>query len=208
VKLDATKNWWGNLSGPYNSTTNPLGTGNPVSDNVDFCPWFYTDNTTETGELFGPCIDDEKPVIESVTYSKNSTSITEQGTATHPVYVKSVTDLSYNISFSDDLKLGKHVFVIYQENPEIPGTPYWVGNGGTAYCSFTGTTNTFALEGKNDSLSNVSFNNCATGLPEGRYVVVNRVYDAVGKFSESYDLTFVVDNTPLLNRQVYIEKID
>jgi len=186
-KLDATNNWWG--------TTTQEDIEALISGDVEFCPWFYTNNTTETGELFGPCIDHEKPVIKSVTYLKNSTPITVQGTGSDPVYVKSVSELSYNASFSDDLKLGKHVFVIYQENPESPGTPYWVGNGGTAYCSFTGTTNTFALGGKNDSLSNVSFENCTTELPEGRYVVVNRVYDAVGKFSESYDLTFVVDTT-------------
>jgi len=36
--LDATNNWWGNASGPYH-TDNPEGTGDAVSDNVDFDPW-------------------------------------------------------------------------------------------------------------------------------------------------------------------------
>lgn len=37
--VDATENWWGSDSGPYQSELNPQGTGNPVSDNVDFIPW-------------------------------------------------------------------------------------------------------------------------------------------------------------------------
>jgi parallel beta-helix repeat protein len=37
--MDATNNWWGSASGPYHATLNPSGTGNQVSDNVDFTPW-------------------------------------------------------------------------------------------------------------------------------------------------------------------------
>ncbi len=37
--LDATGNWWGDASGPYNATSNPAGTGVPVSDFVLFEPY-------------------------------------------------------------------------------------------------------------------------------------------------------------------------
>lgn len=37
--VDAVNNWWGDSSGPFNAAQNPEGTGNPVSDNVDFVPW-------------------------------------------------------------------------------------------------------------------------------------------------------------------------
>ncbi len=37
--LNATNNWWGNVSGPYNEATNVGGTANAVSDNVDYRPW-------------------------------------------------------------------------------------------------------------------------------------------------------------------------
>ena len=40
--LDAELNWWGHASGPYHPTLNPSGTGDPVSDNVDFDPWLGT----------------------------------------------------------------------------------------------------------------------------------------------------------------------
>lgn len=37
--IDARSNWWGSTSGPYHPVLNPLGTGDTVSDNVDFTPW-------------------------------------------------------------------------------------------------------------------------------------------------------------------------
>ena len=41
--VDATANWWGDASGPYNANTNPSATGNSVSDNVDYSPWWGAD---------------------------------------------------------------------------------------------------------------------------------------------------------------------
>ena len=35
-EVNATGNWWGDPSGPFNLTSNPGGLGNPVSDFVDF----------------------------------------------------------------------------------------------------------------------------------------------------------------------------
>lgn len=37
--INAVNNWWGDSSGPYHPAENPDGTGNPVSDNVDFIPF-------------------------------------------------------------------------------------------------------------------------------------------------------------------------
>ncbi len=39
VRVDAVYNWWGDPSGPYHATENPAGTGDRVSDHVDFAPW-------------------------------------------------------------------------------------------------------------------------------------------------------------------------
>ena len=38
-KIDAGYNWWGDKTGPYHPTLNPLGQGDRVSDNVIFQPW-------------------------------------------------------------------------------------------------------------------------------------------------------------------------
>ncbi|MFC1996640.1 right-handed parallel beta-helix repeat-containing protein [Chloroflexota bacterium] len=37
--IDATNHFWGSPSGPYHPVTNPSGTGNGVSDGVNFVPW-------------------------------------------------------------------------------------------------------------------------------------------------------------------------
>ena len=37
--MNADHNWWGSYCGPYNTTTNPGGAGNAVSDNVTYQPW-------------------------------------------------------------------------------------------------------------------------------------------------------------------------
>jgi hypothetical protein len=37
--FDATDNWWGSITGPYESQSNPEGKGNRVSSNIDFIPW-------------------------------------------------------------------------------------------------------------------------------------------------------------------------
>jgi len=39
VSLNAENNWWNNASGPTDATKNPLGTGDAVSDKVDYIPW-------------------------------------------------------------------------------------------------------------------------------------------------------------------------
>lgn len=43
-ELDATKNYWGDATGPTHAD-NPSGAGAPISDNVDFTPWWATATT-------------------------------------------------------------------------------------------------------------------------------------------------------------------
>ena len=49
-KFDAKKNWWGSNTGPYHASLNPSGTGDDVSDNVDFIPWLTLDMTLNSPE--------------------------------------------------------------------------------------------------------------------------------------------------------------
>ncbi|MCX6273375.1 MAG: right-handed parallel beta-helix repeat-containing protein, partial [Bacteroidetes bacterium] len=43
--INAVQNWWGAASGPYNTPNNTCGTGNSVTANINFMPWW----TTSTG---------------------------------------------------------------------------------------------------------------------------------------------------------------
>ena len=44
--VDATNNWWGDVTGPQHAT-NPTGAGDTVSGNVDFTPWLESDPTID-----------------------------------------------------------------------------------------------------------------------------------------------------------------
>ena|GEM_PF-1779193 len=44
--IDATNNWWGDISGPKQTTTNPGGLGDEVSDNVNYEPWLTREFAT------------------------------------------------------------------------------------------------------------------------------------------------------------------
>jgi len=70
--LDATNNWWGNITGPYHPIDNPVGTGGNVSDNVTFWPWYEFD-----GYSIRPTVEYEVgyPNSENGQFVKSSTSI-------------------------------------------------------------------------------------------------------------------------------------
>ena len=39
AEFNATNNWWGHITGPYNATDNPDGMGDPIWGNATFWPW-------------------------------------------------------------------------------------------------------------------------------------------------------------------------
>lgn len=45
--VNAVNNWWGDSSGPFHPALNPGGTGDAVSDNIDFIPWCVLPPTIE-----------------------------------------------------------------------------------------------------------------------------------------------------------------
>ena len=45
--VDATRNWWGDPTGPYHYALNTGGLGNAVSDGVNFSPWLNYDPSVE-----------------------------------------------------------------------------------------------------------------------------------------------------------------
>ena len=73
--VDATNNWWGDASGPSGEG---LGTGDAVSDNVDFMPWLIEEDGAETTETdTGTGVDAEASTTDvSATATGGSASTT------------------------------------------------------------------------------------------------------------------------------------
>jgi nitrous oxidase accessory protein len=64
--LDATYNWWGSYTGPTNPS-NPDGTGDIISDRVDFDPWLgYTTHITLFGEEISYIIDKNGEMLQKM----------------------------------------------------------------------------------------------------------------------------------------------
>jgi hypothetical protein len=77
--VDASPNWWGHISGPYNTPANLCGQGNAVIGNVTFDPWYST--------LGGPALvgfpaitTSSIPIINTVT----NTPVVISETVTYP----------------------------------------------------------------------------------------------------------------------------
>lgn len=80
-------NYWGSNLGPYHPSLNPTGTGDPVSDNVDFIPWTTTSGTLPiknvSGNITGVTTwsaDTVYVVTSSVTIPNGSSLTLEPGT--------------------------------------------------------------------------------------------------------------------------------
>jgi hypothetical protein len=50
---DGTMNWWGDASGPHHPSANPYGTGDEVSDDIDFDPWLGAENLVSVAPAYG-----------------------------------------------------------------------------------------------------------------------------------------------------------
>lgn len=86
--VDATNNWWGNNSGPFNSALNHQGTGDSVSDNVDFIPWL-----TRT-----PIIRILKCLIREVNLEKHTVTRARNGAAIMNLFIKVLGDVYISIN--------------------------------------------------------------------------------------------------------------
>ncbi len=83
-EVNATKNWWGNASGPSHAKTNPDGKGNAVSNNVEYNPWYIDSGRTTLSNK-----------IAQITVTASPSSISADGTSTSTI-TATVKDASEN----------------------------------------------------------------------------------------------------------------
>jgi len=95
--VNATYNYWASPSGPYHPTLNPNGTGDDVSDNVNFIPWLTTpvkggtEEEIATGENEIDAIDEADTSLEINTTTNNTVRVIsyEESPVEEPNVVKS-----------------------------------------------------------------------------------------------------------------------
>jgi len=155
VTLDATNNWWGDASGPNDPTgtnevppctTDPTteknadGTGDKVSDNVDYCPWLilpYGQVATATGAGIAS-FSTSDGIIEDLTAVAEGTL----PTAGKPDVAFPLGFFSFRIT---GLAIGQTVVVTITLPSAMPvGTQYW------KYHEPEGWINVTSLLGDND----------------------------------------------------------
>ncbi|MBI3848061.1 MAG: HYR domain-containing protein, partial [Planctomycetes bacterium] len=98
--VDATNNWWGDPSGPFNATNNPGGLGNEVTDDVDFAPVLSqptlvitcpSDASAECTSPAGAAVTYGSPFASSLCDASPSTSCTPVSGSTFPIGSTTVT---------------------------------------------------------------------------------------------------------------------
>jgi len=95
--VDAPYNYWGSPSGPYHPTLSPNGTGNNVSDNVNFTPWLTapvkggTEESLEEGENEVDAVDEADTSLEINATNNNTIRVIsyEEAPVEEPNVVKS-----------------------------------------------------------------------------------------------------------------------
>ncbi len=83
TSVDATNNWWGSSSGPYNASTNANGTGAPVTANVTYSLWCSNSSCTTPPPPPSPTTPPPPPSGAVSSSSGSADSSTGTATATN-----------------------------------------------------------------------------------------------------------------------------
>jgi len=107
--VDAARNWWGDNSGPYHESLNPIGSGDEVSDNVEFEPWLESELVAARTET----------VAYGTVDAKNMTDIEVMVTGTATVTVARYDDNPGGVAATDFTALGKYIDVYVPSVSEV-----------------------------------------------------------------------------------------
>ena len=117
VTIEAANCWWGNDTGPYHADTNPGGSGNKVSNYVNFSPWMNYPYSPE-------------PVVVQLTAYQ--WVVPRGGTYDFKETM---------VNTSDNDETFEHRFVVYDDDGEVfhtfPPRPYSLSGGEVAVSLYT-----------------------------------------------------------------------
>jgi parallel beta-helix repeat protein len=129
--FDATRNWWGAATGPYNATTNPGVTanmGDAVSSNVDYSPWLYQPQE-EVVPTKKPSYAQSVILDNTGAYGWNtfSTPIFLDGSADTWAELYNLTSLAYSVAYRFDLATQNFVNLTTTDTYAInPGEGFFI----------------------------------------------------------------------------------
>ena len=107
--VDATYNWWGDISGPYHETKNPDGKGNKVSDYVNFEPYMES----------SPTVPDD-----TTTFRGNSYKVITQGMSWHDAKSHAESLGGHLVTISDE---EENTFVADLAGEKGVSREFWIG---------------------------------------------------------------------------------
>ncbi|MCG2690654.1 right-handed parallel beta-helix repeat-containing protein, partial [Candidatus Parcubacteria bacterium] len=109
-KINATQNWWNNETGPTHATLNPHGTGDAVSANVNYRPWYTAlnedgtfpslDSTAPTATLTGTPVSGSRTNVTTT-----SLTVGPSGDAVYYKFKYKLNSEKYNQE-SDEISVG------------------------------------------------------------------------------------------------------
>lgn len=114
-EFNATKNYWGHDTGPYHNVSNPLGSGDNVSDHVAFIPWLSSISTEDLKPLAFIISISPNPGRVGDTFMFSGTG-TDDGKITRYRWISSIdgefyndTSSSFITNSSSALSIGNHM---------------------------------------------------------------------------------------------------
>lgn len=105
--VPATGNWWGNVSGPFDSVANPQGLGDPVSTGVNYSSYLaQIPLINPTLRVVGGVTFTEQPNVTLLLSCRNAVEyrVAENGNFTGVAFQPMTASVNYTLSSGDGLK--------------------------------------------------------------------------------------------------------
>ncbi len=147
--VNATQNWWGHYSGPYQSSTNPNASGDTVSSNVAYDPWLCTPYPSSWLTFNRKC-DYDRDSYAAVNYGGNDCD--DNNSEVHPNATEICNGIDDNCDGITDAENSSGCMIYYYDSDN---DNYGVNNS-KCLCNPTGYYSALLMNDCNDSDSAVN----------------------------------------------------